>query len=478
MVGVDTLTITPPDENDNTYILVIVNHFTKLTALYPSKEHTALTTATALFQYFCTFGLVDSIISDPGSEFMNDVLTNLTKWFGIRHRFSLVDRHESNGVEHTNAMILRHLKALVFDERVQHQWSSPTILPLIQFLLNSFDNSEAGVIPFHAHFGSADATYFKLPALVAGKESDSMLTSHYVKLLDENLKLLHDISKDHQAVIAKERQATSSPEYQNIYQPGDFVLWQRDPNSPLPTKLSPKFVGPYLVLSQTKNDVSCRHVILGHVKVFHVSRLKIFHGSLEDAKRVAMIDNNQYVIREFKAYRGDPLLRTTMEFEILFEDDSLVWLPWSKDLFETIQYEAYCRFRPELYPLLFDFKTAQQRIRDMNKSAITLVSPGDVVYVDLRCYGHAWYQTLPLEDKDHVNYLLEYRYVKWKSRQHLKIEVVCPIFNEVFVVNNYFVFSYGSWTEDDWLNRRLLYKIVDRDLVNKYPELLPKSKHN
>lgn len=477
MVGIDTLTVTPPDELGNTYILVIVNHFTKFTALYPAKDHNALTTATSLFQYFCTFGLVDCIITDPGSEFMNEVIAQLTTWFGIRHRFSLVDRHESNGVEHTNAMILRHLKALIFDERVQYKWSSPTVLPLIQFMLNSFDNSETGVVPFHAHFGSADATYFQLPPLVDGKEKDSMPTQHYVKLLDENLRLLHDISKDHQAAIAKERQINSSPELQNIYQPGDFVLWQRDVNMPLPTKLSPKFVGPYEVISQVKNDVSCRHVILGHVKVFHVSRLKIFHGSLEDAKKVAMIDNNQYVIREFKAYRGDPLLRTTVEFEILFEDDSLVWLPWSKDLFETVQYETYCRSRPELYPLIFDFKTAQQRIRDINKSPITLVQPGDIRLVDLRCYGHGWYQSLQLEDKDHINYLLEYQYIKWKSRQHLKIEVLCPIFNEVFVVDHYFVFSYGSWTEDDWLNRGLKYKIVDEALIRKYPELLPnKSK--
>ena len=189
VVGIDTLTITPPDQEGNQYITVIVNHFTKLTGLYPSKTHTAIDAAQALFQYCCTFGLIDSIISDPGSEFMNEVLENLTKWFGIRHIFSLVDRHESNGVERTNQSILRHLKALVMDERIQHQWSHCTVLPLIQFMLNSFDNSESGVIPFHATFGSADATYFQLPN-AREKEGDDELTitQSYVKLLDTNLK--------------------------------------------------------------------------------------------------------------------------------------------------------------------------------------------------------------------------------------------------------------------------------------------------
>jgi hypothetical protein len=380
MVGIDTLTITPPDEAGNSYAIVIVNHFTKLVGIYPSKTHDAVSTATALFQFFCTYGLVDSIITDPGSEFMNDVIQQLMEWFGIRHRFSLVDRHESNGVEHTNGLILRHLKALIYDERIQHKWSHPTVLPLIQFMLNSFDNSETGVIPFQAHFGSEDATYFNLPALKDGEEEDSLLlTQQYLQLLDKNLKTLYIISKKHQDQIAAERKKHSSLELQNTYQPGDFVLWQRDPNIPLPTKLSPKFVGPYEVISQSRNDVTCRHVGLGHIKVFHVSRLKIFHGGAEEAKKVAMIDNNQFVINEFKAYRGDPKIRTSIEFEVLFEDGSLVWLPWSKDIFETIQYESYCRSRPELYPLIFDAKTSLKRISELNKTPITEVNPGELI---------------------------------------------------------------------------------------------------
>ena len=477
MVGVDTLTITPPDEAGNEYLTVIVNHFTKLTGLYPSKLHDALSSATALFQYFCTYGLIDSIISDPGSEFMNEVVNHLTRWFGIRHRFSLVDRHESNGVEHTNQMILRHLKALVFDERVQHRWSDPTVLPLIQFLINSFDSSETGVIPFHAHFGSSDAIYFNLPAIREGEEENSTLvTQQYIKLLDENLKLLHNLSKKHQETIAAERVKNSSSEFQNIYQPGDFVLWQRDLSQPLPTKLSPRFVGPYEVIAQARNDVTCRHVILGHIKVFHVSRLKIFHGTYEQAKQIGMVDNNQFVIHEFKSYRGDPLVRTSMEFEILFEDQSLVWLPWSKDLFDTAQYETFCRSRPELYPLIFDVKTAKLRIREINKLPISEIKPGDEVLVDLRCYGHGWYQTLQLEDKDHLTYLVEYRYIRWKSSKHLKIEVICLLFNEVFVVDHYFVKSYGSWTEADWIEHSIAIRLVDEDLIRRYPAILPNSK--
>jgi hypothetical protein len=205
--------------------------------------------------------------------------------------------------------------------------------------------------------------------------------------------------------------------------------------------------------------------------------LKIFHGGTEEAKRIAMVDNNQFTIAEFKAYRGDPKVRTSIEFEILFEDGSLVWLPWSKDLFETVQYETYCRSRPELYPLIFDAKTATKRISELNSTPIIEAQPGDTVLVDLRCYGAGWYDTSDLEDKHRTSYLLEYQYVKWKSNKHLKIQVYCPIFNETFIVDHVFVKLYGSWNEDSWVESSFKYRIIDEDLIVKVPELLPKSQH-
>ena len=477
MVGVDTLKITPPDSQGNQYLTVVVNHFTKLTGLYPSQTSGAAITAQALFQYFCSYGLVDCIITDPGTEFMNEVVTHLVSWLGIKHQFSLVDRHESNGVERTNASILRHLKALVYDERVQSRWSDPTVLPIIQFMLNSAANSESGVIPFHATFGSADATYFQLPALSSEEEEVSMPpTQAYIKLLDDNLKLLFDLSKKHQDDLAATRKLDTPLDKQNSYQQGDLVLFQRDPNFPLPTKLSPKFVGPYEVIEQYKNDVTARHVILGHVKTFHLSRLKTFHGTLEAAKHIAMVDNNQFVVDSILAYRGDPMIRTTVEFEVKFADDSVVWLPWSKDLYDTQQYETFCRNRSELFPLIYDRETATKMISQLKKTPITAVQPGDTVYVDLRWYGAAWYDTLALPDKEHIHYIIEYKYTKWIGKNHLKIEATCELFDERWKLDHAFVKQYGSKTKQYWKNNKdIKFKIVDKDLLTTYPELSPKA---
>ena len=55
---------------------------------------------------------------------------------------------------------------------------------------------------------------------------------------------------------------------------------------------------------------------------------------------------------------------------------------------------------------------------------ISLVVPGDVVYVDLRSYGYEWYSTL--------TYVVPLTYTSWLNSKHLKINGIVALFNEDF----------------------------------------------
>ena len=470
IIGVDTLTVTPTDKSGNSYIIVVVNLFTKLVGLYPVAKHDAASTASAIFQYFCTYGLVSNIITDPGTEFANEILSHLTSWLGLRHFFSLVDRHESNGVESTNGQILRLLRALVFDERLVNQWSSPTVLPLIQYHLNSLQHSESGESPFALTFGTLDADFFALPDVA---NPDGIRLPSYISCLNDNLRVIREISQKFQQQLAHERSQETPPSQQNQYQPGDLVLFRVDTDKPLPSKLSPRYLGPYEVIVQRNNDVECKHIIMGSVHAFHVTRLKMFYGTYDDAKRVAMLDHDQYTIDRILAYRGDPNKRSTMEFEIAFQDGSINWLPYdTRDLFTTVPYEEFCRSKPELQLLLFPAKEATAMLKSWSREPITLVSPGDTCHVDLRSYGAAWYATLPLPDKDHVTYVLAYIYGDYVHPRHRKrIWAICPIFNERFSVGNDFIRQYGS--NANLVPNGTSIILVDGPLLRKYPQLLP-----
>jgi hypothetical protein len=357
-IGVDQVTITPKDKNGNCVCVVIVDHFSKHTGIYPFAEYTAETVATALFQYFCAYGVFDEIISDPGSAIMADVVTQLNSWLGIKHKVSLVDRHESNGVEGTNKKLLAHLRMLVHDESIMNRWSDPTVLPLINYALNDAINSETGIRPFDAKFGMDDSKYMKLPDEV----QPEVVTNEWVQALTENLRVVRDISKKYQDELIAKREENSPGEMQNVYQPGDFVLFELEKQHPRASKLSSPFSGPYEVLYQRGNDVTCKHLSDMVVKVFHVERLKLFVGSRDDAMKAAMLDSDQYLIDKFLGYRGDFRYRTSLEFKIRFMDGDERWLPWSKDVTETHQFQYFCEARPHLVPLL----TTAQRANQVN----------------------------------------------------------------------------------------------------------------
>jgi hypothetical protein len=470
VIGSDTLTITPPDDYGNCYLTVIVNHFTKHCYGYPSKSHDALSTASAIFQYCCTFGLAETLITDPGSEFTADIIRFLNKWLGIRHTFSLVDRHQSNGVEGSNKQILRHLKALVFDERLVHQWSSPSILPLIFFIMNSSFNSETGTTPFSATFGDEAATYFQLPDLPENPD----LFNDYVNLLNKNLNTIRSLSFTYQQQVIQKRSNNVTAETQNKFQPGDLVLFQLDPSKPLPSKLSPKFLGPYVVIGQHKNDVQCKHVNLGHISTLHVERLKPFFGTLESAKEVSLNDENQYLISCFLDYRGDPLTRTTMEFFIRFADSSEIWLPYSRDVSDTLPFETYCRSNFELYPLLFTVNVAKTWIKELNQKPIDEIVPGDIVYVNLRSYGAAWYDALNLPFIAGQRYVIAYTYGPFLSKSKSKIRCSNTVFDESFVVDHHFVFSYGQVKTFD----SSFMVLVNAKFVLRFPQVLPDNRRH
>jgi hypothetical protein len=145
---------------------------------------------------------------------------------------------------------------------------------------------------------------------------------------------------------------------------------------------------------------------------------------------------------------------------VRFCDSNEVWLPWSQDLFSTMQYETYCRSKPELVPLVYSEKIASQRIKSINRSTINAVDTGDIVYVDLSSHGPAWYATLDLPNLHTSTYFLEFVY-KGFNASRIRVRCYCPVTND-------FVTRYGSRHSMPDVGT-----LITKQLANQHPSVKP-----
>ena len=93
---------------------------------------------------------------------------------------------------------------------------------------------------------------------------------------------------------------------QNVFLSGELILVQRNPEvfQPVfqPVKLLAPFRGPY----EESNRVECRHLATHHIREVPVERVKIFHGTREQALVSANQDEDQTVIQAVTGWREEP----------------------------------------------------------------------------------------------------------------------------------------------------------------------------
>ena len=477
VVGIDYLSLVL-DKFGNNGAYVMRDHFTKLVFIHATATRDTTAAALAIFSYCVTYGKFDTLISDPGSELTSEGVALLNQWFGIHHRVSLVDRHESNGVEGANKQILRRLRDLSLDEQISRNqlnqaksllsyqsvkdvWSSPHVIGWVSYIMNSLDTSETGVSAFDLTFGTSAQKHFVFPERPLDRKS----AVEYLRVLDDALQDLTKTTSAFQDRIVEKRAAVNT--VQNTFQPGDFVLFELPKGVPRPNKLGGPYRGPFSVLRQYKNDVEVRHLALGKVVVLHVERLKLFRGDLDSAKALATSDADQYVIDRILGYKGDPLLRTSTEFLVRFIDGDERWVPWSKDLFDTTQYEEYCMSIKCLRPLVSPVSQVKSWLKRLRSIPIEVIAPTTPIYLDIRAFGYDWYQALPLPDLHVHSYLVEAVYGAWvKTNRSIRLE--CPVLQRSMVVDHVFVYMYGSYL----VPTPVVHTPVNVSFISLYPSLL------
>ena len=153
-LAMDTLGPLPEDEKGNKYLIAIIDIFSRFLEIYPAVDASAASAADALLQHAGRYGIPSLLISDGGSQYVNEVISAFLELMGTEHHITLAYSKQENGIiERSNKEILRHLKAIIFESAIIKRWSKD--LPLVQRIINSTVHESIGVSPSQIIFGDA-----------------------------------------------------------------------------------------------------------------------------------------------------------------------------------------------------------------------------------------------------------------------------------------------------------------------------------
>ena len=133
------------------YVLVVRDDMSGFVKLYPAATADAQTTAASLMDWFATFGVCHTWVSDQGSHFKNEVIEALKRQLGAHHHFTTVYAPWSNGtVEVMNRLLVRLLRGLCSELKLKPtEWDS--LLPIFMSALNHMPADRLkGVAPVKA----------------------------------------------------------------------------------------------------------------------------------------------------------------------------------------------------------------------------------------------------------------------------------------------------------------------------------------
>ena len=430
LVTVDTFKL-PQDTHGNNFILMIVNHQTKMVDPVPMRAKTSKDVTLALYAHMCTEGAPSMILTDPGTELNNADVNSLLSWLGVEHHTTIAKRPQAHGTERSIGKFKLHLAVLVGSETARDRWSDRSILPAIRLILNSSHNDEINAIPLHLRFGTAAAQKYK-KITDPNEEPPRIASTELIASLDAALQALQTTADKFNAFRKNHRKQRGLPSDRlHSYQQGDYILWKSDALLLEEGPLTSRLHGPYRVLSQEGNIITAQHCSNGKTYDLHHERCHIFTDNEDIAKEVARQDfPDQHSIVQITAHKGTLEARESLSFYTMFSDDDQAWLPYT-EVKDTVALDTYAKTRTctrvLLLPTTQDVEATERRYKTVNLPTLvgtlrsidgySLPSIAEVIYVSYHAFSHEPFHAATLPDLQFKEYFLSAKVIKITPRR-------------------------------------------------------------
>ena len=258
MIAVDILEV-PRSLNNNRYLLVVQDYFTKWVEAIPIPDQTASRITRELTKLFATYGQPEILHSDQGRNFESSILSQTLQAFGVQKSRTTAYHPQGDGmVERFNRSLLQLLRSYV---DTQDDWEC--YLPFVLYAYRTSVHSSTGASPFLLMYG-------RLPCTTPFSKSLSFDTQSYPTILRAKLAELRDFVDTNLAAAAQKQkqhydQHTKTPSFQV----GDPV-WLSVPTA---GKLDARLEGEWVVKS-VKSPTTVQIANSRTIKVVHMNRLQ------------------------------------------------------------------------------------------------------------------------------------------------------------------------------------------------------------
>ena len=145
------------DSQGNKYALVAVDYLTRWPEVMPAKTATATEAAHFIYNHIiCRYGISESIQSDNGPQFANDVIENLVQILKIRHHFSTPYYPQANGhaerlIGTLKSMLVKSIRDTNREEDGTVNWT-PALFSAL-YIYRSSTHSATGTSPAMLVYG-------------------------------------------------------------------------------------------------------------------------------------------------------------------------------------------------------------------------------------------------------------------------------------------------------------------------------------
>ena len=261
MIAADVLEV-PVSSNNNRYILVVQDYFTKWAEAIPMKDQEAVRISRELTKLFATYGIPDILHSDQGRNFESSILSQTLKAFGISKSRTTPYHPQGDGmVERFNRSLLQLLRVYVEKHDDWEQY-----LPLVLYAYRTSVHSSTRVTPFMLMYG-------RQPRQTGSPCSTAFDPESYSAHLSAKLAELRDFVDTNLAAAAEHQKSSyDRNSTTRSFKIGDLV-WLSIPTA---KKLDPRWEGEWRVKS-VKALLSVEITDGRRTQVVHVNRLHHRH---------------------------------------------------------------------------------------------------------------------------------------------------------------------------------------------------------